>query len=207
MRSASRLKEYVNTEAEEMGVDLDAVREVETDADGTTIRVLAVDGETEADQVGFQVTEPNVETGRQMFNRRLGNGLRTLRSRLKDDEDSDSNSQDQAQNVGESTSENNGRQEDNGLNSPSTASGSATSNTTTSASQTPPGHELGQLSVSVALEDDSRSDLTSQFESLLDDLESETVSDTQFDELEERVDDIDDRLASIEEKLSLLSSD
>ncbi len=45
-------------EAEQQDIELDAVRKIESEADGITLRVLETDAESEEDQVGFQVTQP-----------------------------------------------------------------------------------------------------------------------------------------------------
>ncbi len=180
MRSTTELKDYVWEEAEEMGVEIESVREISDNNDGTTLRVLLEDGDTEADQVGFQVSRPNVDTGRNMFNRRVANGLRELRKRLRGDTgDIDQSATDPQtetdQNDQEPTSE------------------------PTLDITTPPS---GSLSVTVKLDDDSQSELEAEFEALLEEIEDSTVSPGQLEELETRIDDIDSRLQKFEETFS-----
>lgn len=198
MRSATELKDYVRREAKEMGVEIESVREISDDTDGVTIRVLLEDGETESDQVGFQVSRPNVDAGRNMFNRRVANGLRELRSRLRDDSDSNSadtdNTSDPAVNE-RSQSDQTPAVEDTSLpvDTERTNSQSIDSN-------------LGSLSVQVELEDDSRSELIGEFESVLDEIQESTVSEAQLEDLEERIDAVDSRLQKLEETLSMVGS-
>lgn len=201
MRSVSRLKEYAESEAEDMGIEIDAVREVETDTDGVTIRVLETDAENEADQVGFQVSRPNVDTGRNMFNRRLANGLRSLRSHIKDD-DSESDSTSEV----ESDPEDGSTKNQSETPSPQHTSAVVDENSATR-SDTPPTTELGGFSVRVELEEESRSEITDSLESTLDEFEEQTISVEEFRELEQRIEDVDERLQSLEEHLSMFGSD
>jgi len=198
MRSATELKDYVRREAKEMGVELESVREISDDGDGVTIRVLLEDGETESDQVGFQVSRPNVDTGRNMFNRRVANGLRELRSRLRDDSDSNSTDTDNTSDPAVNESSQSDQASDVGDASSTVDNKGANSESI--------GSDLGSLSVQVELEDDSRSELVGEFESVLDEIQESTVSEAQLDDLEERIDAVDSRLQKLEETLSMVGS-
>ena len=198
MRSATELKDYVRREAKEMGVELESVREISDDGDGVTIRVLLEDGETESDQVGFQVSRPNVDTGRNMFNRRVANGLRELRSRLRDDSDSNSTDTDNTSDPAVNESSQSDQASDVGDTSSTVDNKRANSQSI--------GSNLGSLSVQVELEDDSRSELVGEFESVLDEIQESTVSEAQLDDLEERIDAVDSRLQKLEETLSMVGS-
>lgn len=188
MRNESTLKDYVWEEAEELGVDLESVETVSNTEDSVTLRVLLKDGDSEKDQVGFQASRPNVDTGRNMFNRRITNGLRELRKIQRGESDSSS----------EETSD------------PSTT-GETEESPVVETDSVPPSDQaepqLGSLSVRVDLDEDSRSELTAEFESIFEDIQDSTVSPEQLESIEQRIDDLDSRLRKFEETFSAFSQD
>jgi len=194
MRSTTQLQDYVRREADELGIDLESVKVVETDDDSTVIRVLLKDGDVESDQVGFQVSRPNVDAGRNMFNRRVANGLRELRKRIRDEE-SDDDSETEPKETGDLPTE----KEDHD----STASEAVS----VGDSSTPTDSVNGDLSVHVELSEESRSELIDQFTSIKQDIGETTASTDDLQTLEERIDDVDARLKAIEDALSLFASD
>jgi hypothetical protein len=70
-------------EADTRDIDIDSVEHVDTESEGTTMRVLYEDAPDEKDQIGFQVTKPPGPMGDQMFGEQLQNGFRELRNYLR----------------------------------------------------------------------------------------------------------------------------
>lgn len=72
----------IRRESRAKGIELDAVREVDSKGPGTTYRVLETDADDEADQIGFDVTHPGGPTGNQMFSNKLEGSMDALRQYL-----------------------------------------------------------------------------------------------------------------------------
>ena len=196
MRSISRLKDYIREEAEEYEFELDAIREIEDeDTDGVTLRIIAEDGETEADQVGFQVLRPNINQGRSVFNQNVLAGLRELRDHYRDDRDGDTSRDLDPSNEQADIDQ---LDDDTGNESSSTV----TPSNSTQQQQDP----LGPLGVELTIDEESEEDLIAEFESLVEEIEEITVSESDLEELVERVDEIETRLTNLEEQLSMIGN-
>lgn len=186
---AEKLIERAEREADEYDFDLEAIREIDSDADGTTIRVLESDVDSEKNQVGFQVTKPPGEFGDRMFSKGLTDKMRALRDHIRsDDNDAEEIPDEDSATVTETPAEDPRQSTD---------------------EQTPSVPNAAQASsgmdLTVALDEDSLEDLQEEFDRFLQDVDDVTVDHSRVDELEENQADIDKRLASIEEKLSLLA--
>lgn len=196
MRSVSQLKDFVYDESDEYpSFELDDVREVGDGDDGVTIRVIAEDGEKEADQVGFQVVRPNIDQGREMFNRSVLSGLRELRDRYRDDRstDRDTNPDTESEQPDETTET---------PDSTTTRSdGTAENAVARSSAQNSP---LGPLSVSLSIDDDDREQLLEEIDSIIDEIEDEVASESDIDRIEARLDEVDQRLTNLEDALSMI---
>lgn len=194
---SERLIEKVEDEAEMQGVELDAVRQVDSDANGITIRVLETDADNEADQVGFQVTKPNVETGRTMFNKRLSDGMRSLRDILKDDDDgSDDDSEEEFEPESETSSE-----------TTEAMSDMASSHDEYAKPSTETTHqEVGEFELTASVDDESLEALRDELDTMFDEVNEEFVTSEEAEAIDDRLDDLDDRLTSLEETLSMLGT-
>lgn len=199
MRSTSKLKDFVYDEAEEYpSFDLDDVREISDDSDGITLRVLVEDAPDESDQVGFQVTRPNMAKGRgrQMFNDRVLNGLRELRDRYRDDRGDNSRDID-ASSDPEDASDRQETDRDDTIDDGRDVDGVTNSSAISDA-------DVGPLSVTLGIDEDARDELVEEFNAVLEELEETSASTDAVDDIEERLDDIDDRLTQLEDALSVV---
>lgn len=79
---SSNAKEKIRREADFHDIELETIRKVDSDGVGTTYRVLETDGESEADQVGFDVTHPDGPAGEQMFSNKLNDSFQALKQYL-----------------------------------------------------------------------------------------------------------------------------
>lgn len=197
-RRPSQLKDYVREEASEYEYDLDSVQEIEAGTeDATVIRVLLEDAEDEADQVGFEVSRPDVDQGRQMFNRQVQQGLRALRDKFHGNErgssrDIDPDSTDDT----DSTSREDERD---------------TTSIDTQQDQSDPDYtqptntgSMGPVAVTLTIDEDGQQELLDEMEALVEDIEDATVTTAELDAVESRIDEIDERLADIEDTLSMI---
>lgn len=198
------LIESVKREAEMHQVELDAVRHIEDeDSDvGITLRVLETDAENEADQVGFQVTKPNTQMGRQVFSERLSQGFRALSDHLRDGDDS--NGEDSERQIpDEDASSEPEMTEDAATEStePNTQPNSAPA-----PKQSQPTREVGSFSITTELDDDSLEALAAELDDTFDSITDELPDEERIDGLKEDIDDLDKRLSVLEEKLAMLGS-
>lgn len=192
MRSVSKLKDFVYDEADEYpSFELDDVREVGDGDNSVVLRVLVEDGETEADQVGFEVTRPNIDQGREMFNRSVLSGLRELRDLYRDDR---SNDRDRRSEQDEDVTEEETTQSEPTEAQSETPSGDSSGQDT----------QLGPVGVSLSIDDDDREFLVTEMQSAISEIEDEVASDTDIDRIESRLDEIDQRLTDLEEALSMI---
>lgn len=83
---ASDPKEKIRREADFHDVELEAIRKVESEGVGETYRVLETDAESEADQVGFDVTYPEGPAGEQMFSNKLSDSFTALKDYINGDD-------------------------------------------------------------------------------------------------------------------------
>lgn len=196
------LIESVEREAEMHPIELDAIRHVETDDDGAgiTIRVLETDAISSEDQVGFQVTKPNTQMGRQVFSERLGQGLRSLASHVRDkDDESDSEGQRSKGDIETESTDDIPDTDDYAKEyDGSVPTGSET------ASQ--PTHEIGEFTVTARIGDESLAGLQKELDDAFEDISDEIPSEERIANIEEKQDDLDDRLSVLEEKLAILGS-
>lgn len=198
------LKESVEREAELHPVELDAVKHVETDDSdaGITLRVLETDAADESDQIGFQITKPDTQMGRQVFSERLGSGFRALTDHLRDngsDDDSDSERQG-------STDEDNFDPE------PETQSVPEESQMTHDDAETgermanPPHREVGEFSITTTVDDESLERLMEELDNTFEEITDEFVDEAQVNGNTDAIEDLDERLSAVEEKLAMLGS-
>ena len=166
-------------EMQDLDDDLDAIREVSSDANGTVIRVLLEDAESEADQVGFQATKPPGQLNDTMFTKRLKNGMRELNDILAGKQPTQSNTADTPDEDPRESSTTEQTEPSDSVESDSTVSQVAEAD----------------LTVELAITNESIEEIRSV---LSDELEDAPRT--------ERVDEIDERLTSLEERLSLLGS-
>lgn len=176
--------ERARRQAETMGIDIDAVREIDSDADGVTVRVLLHDAEREVDQVGFDVTRPPGEFGDQLFSEQLQKGLRKLR----DYEPGDGSTTDTA---AETTADDHTGHEP----APTTSTHDETTQ-----------HRVGEFDLTVRMGEESLVDLQTELADAVEDIVDDTVDADRVDELEATVESIDERLQRIEETLATLGS-
>jgi hypothetical protein len=198
------LIETVEREAELHPVELENIRHIENDdIDGITIRVLETDGETEADQVGFQVTKPNTQMGRQAFTERLESGLRSLTDHVRDNDDTEDNADSERQNSEDDTT-------DSEQDSQSVSESRDFSDETESdgSNETIPtrSREVGSFSITTELDQDSLGKLSAELEDTFDELTDELPDEEKIADLEDNMDEIDDRLSVLEDKLAMLGS-
>lgn len=197
MRNPGKLKDFVYDEADEYSsFELDDVRVVTNDDNGVTLRVLSEDGDEEADQVGFQVTRPRMDQGRQMFNERVLNGLRELRNRYRDDRGETSREFDPSS---PNEAELDDRQETDHEDTEAPSS-----RETTGTVDRPSNDPLGPLAVTLSVDEDAEQALVEEFESIVEEIDDVSASQDALDEVEERLDAIDDRLTQLEEALSMV---
>lgn len=197
------LKESVEREAEMHPVELDAVRHIKNEdgESGITLRVLETDAEDEADQVGFQVTKPNTQMGRQVFSERLGQGFRALTDHLRDTGDSDnSDSERQVSDVSDATTSEATDDTEEQVEQPDQ------SNTTSKPAQSQPTREVGSFSITTELDDDSLNALADELDNTFEDITDELPDEERIGDIEDDIDDLDDRLSVLEEKLAMLGS-
>lgn len=98
MVNYDELESKVHDQADFLEVNISHVERAETAGDGMAVKVIGVDGETEADQVGFTVAHPGTPRGSQMFNNKLKAGLQNLRSYMRgDQDDGDDTDEDEAE--------------------------------------------------------------------------------------------------------------
>lgn len=192
------------SEAETKGIDLDGARVVDSDMDGTTIRVLAVDAPEEKDQVGFQVTRPPGEMGDTIFQRSLSDGLRELKRYLREKEgDEENESDDEGATVAETPDEDPRTDQtyDDELNDnpPSDLPAQALS-----IASIPGGSPTETLSLEVQVDPDSLQNFRDDFEDLFDEYRERVASTERADELEERLENVDERLTRLEQSLTML---
>jgi len=212
--------------AETQGVDddLDAIREIDTDADGVTVRVLLEDAESETDQVGFDSTRPRGQMADQMFRDSLRNGMRDLKRYLRNDGLEDDTTQADDETVAD-TDDTDDSGTDNSVTDDSGTDDSDTHNKTemraesagdpaggneTVASE-PHGREADELRVkTVALKtelaEDSLDSLRADLDETLEEAQNECVGKPRIEDVEARLKEIDKRLTAIEEQLSMLGS-
>lgn len=189
-------------EAEEYpSFDLDDVREISDGGDGITLRILETDAEDESDQVGFQVTRPNMSDGRgrQIFNDRVLSGLRELRDRFRDDRGDESRDFD-ASSDSEDASDRQETDRDDTIDDGRDVDAIANSSAIDDA-------DVGPLSVTLGIDEESRDELVEEFNAVLEELEEASASTETVEEHEERLDDIDDRLTQLEDTLSMVGND
>ena len=178
--------------SESVGIDLDDVREIETDTRGVTVRVLAVDADDERDQVGFDVTRPPGDMGREMFDRRLREGLRELKrvvNRGGDETD------DELDSVTEPDTEDIDRMEEDEFDDRENLS-----------TNVPSTEVIETVGMRVSLDDGSLQDLCEELDDVFEQFDDRAVSEERVDELEDRLDDVDSRLTALEEQLSMLGN-
>lgn len=203
--SSSEINSLIDTverEAEMHPVDIEAVRHIEgDDSDGITIRVLETDATAESDQVGFQVTKPNTDMGRQIFTERLGSGFRSLSDHLRSDDDSDDDpdddtlketSSDQTESTESSSTENSRREEP-------MDDGSATDEIIET-------REVGTFSITTSLNEDSLDRLSTELDTTFEEITDELPDEERIENIENDVDDLDERLSTLEQKLAMLGS-
>jgi len=165
--------------------DLDAIREVNTDGNGTAVRVLLEDAADEADQVGFQTSKPPGTVGQNMFRKRLKQGMRELK------------------NIRDGTQTNSGERAEESVETEAPTDTEDVVRTEDQASTDVVSDNAQQsLEVGVTLTDDSLSELTDA----LDETTAAMPSAERVDEIESRLDTIEDRLDDVEERFSMLAS-
>ena len=196
------LKESVEREAELHPVEIDAVKHIDTDEPGTTLRILETDAEDESDQVGFQVTKPESDMGRQVFGERLGDGFRALVDHLRDGDTDDSDSERQ-------------RSEDQSMDAEDMSSddpgygGEKTGDTEMKPNPkhpSPPTREVGTFSITTTVDEDSLEQLVEELDRTFEEITDEFVDEEVVESNENRIDDLDERLSLVEEKLAALGS-
>jgi hypothetical protein len=192
-------KRMIDSQADLAGVDIEATTLVDTDSDGDTFRVLETDADTEAEQVGFQITHPGGPMGDRMFKDRLKQYFDALREQQRSDDrdtsadttETDDTDTDDAADASESdtpTDDHSARIAE------------------TSATDPPPSHDVSadtttplvDTSIDVAITDDSINALRAELDDVTD---PETVV-----ELEARIDSLEDRVETLEAAFDALAS-
>lgn len=211
------LKERVRSKADEYNVDIDAVREIDTNGSGTTLRIVETDAPDEVDQVGVQITYPDTKTGDMMFSDQLTGAIRQLRDYVDDTGDGNGNDND---NNSSSTDDNDTVDANDGTGSDTDADDSdmdelerlaqnESKDTDTSDSSADEGSQSSthsDLSTTVTLEFDQDS-LDEFKETIESSLPDEQPDMDHTEDIEGRLDAIEDRLDDIESAFAVLSSD
>lgn len=174
--------------AEMQGVDddLDAIREIDTDADGVTVRVLLQDGEDERDQVGFDSTRPQGHMADELFRDSLRNGMRSLKQHMRGSSTSTTDEDDVDQEESKTNVDANDSAED--------------------PAETATEYPSKYLELTVGVDDNSLRGLREELEEFLEEIDDVTVEKERVEEIEDRLDNIDERLKNLEDQLSMLGS-
>lgn len=181
-------KNRIKREADSYGIELDAIRTVDSDGRGTVFRVLETDADDEVNQVGFQVQKMPNSRGPDMFENRLQDGLRQLRDVVRDGStDSEPRSieeleDNEADDTDESTS--------------SSTEDESVPNTVERVEK--------QLGLRVTMDDESLETFRDELEALLDEQDD---TDARLTMVEDDIDDLDGRITSIEQTLSAIGGD
>ena len=202
MSSGSGLTGRAEREADMKDIDIDDVRQIDTEGEGQTIRVIYESGPTEKDEVGFQVTKPPGPMGEQMFQERLSNGFTELRNYISgnsaDDDSDDTN--DRADGDKATVAE---TPDDDPRGGDTESSSSPTDGDTASTADAPATTTTEhELTLAVDLNEDATELLESQLAEIASELnELEGVSATVSDN-EERLDDLEARVEKVESSLN-----
>lgn len=187
MSSTTGLRDRIEREADLQDVELETIRVIDSESDGTTFRILAEDGETEAEQVGFQVTKPPGPLGEEMFTNQLDDGMRQLKRLLNGE---DPNPEPEPDPEPEPTD------------SDTTTSTDPTGREVETERSAP---EMG-VALTVSMDDDSLTELRNELSDVLEDYDERTVAETRVAELEEQLEELDARIEKLEETLSMLGN-
>lgn len=197
------LIESVEREAETHPVEIEAIRHIEGEEEGITLRVLETDADSEADQVGFQVTKPNTQMGRTVFSERLGQGFRALSDHIRDGGDDEDGSDDNEQlSEGDDTDEEPNPEPV----SENSQMMSDTESVPTGDTVPEPTQEVGSFSITTELNEDSLNDLSAELDNTFEEITDELPDEARISEIEDDIDELDERLSVLEEKLAMLGS-
>jgi hypothetical protein len=192
--SSDSIIDKIERQAEQKGIELDTVNEVESDGDGTTFRVLEQDAPNEVDQVGFEITHPEGPLSRNMFDTQLRKYLESLQSTISgsdtddDEETSEPTDADKAL-TADAESDPTESHIDNGVSE------------TTSDRNVRVEPDIAIEAV-LSIDEDSLTEVEQELSATIDD-ELGDVND--IIELADRVDELDERLSKIEDGLSTLT--
>lgn len=213
--TATPLRDRVNREAKTRDIDIDSVEHVDTESEGTTVRVLYKDAPDEADQIGFQVTKPPGPMGDQMFGEQLQNGFRELRNYLRGT-DTNSGSDSDTDTASESDTEAADTPSPSGSDTGASPSPSRTDDTEAdpdATSTASPG--VGEINHEVTLEtrlaQEDHEAMRTAMQEFADQFQAkeERINElqTQLDEMDNRVEKLENAIANIGSGLSVLTED
>jgi hypothetical protein len=186
MVGVQAVKRMIDSQADLAGVDVEATTLVDTDADGDTFRVLETDADTEAEQVGFQITHPGGPMGDRMFKDRLKQYFDALQEQQRSDDPDDS---------ADTTETDDTDTDDHTAQMAETPATDPRPSHDVSADTTAPSVDT---SIDVAITDDSIDALRAELDDVTD---PETVV-----ELEARIASLEDRVETLEAAFDALAS-
>jgi len=207
----SDLRDRVDREADDRGIDIDAIREVSTDDPGIRLRVIETDAAQETDQIGFEITYPDGPTADMMFSQQLEKSMRSLKDYIDgDDTDGSTDDVDSSDGIDSSSDDepvdeleelaNADQPED-----PSTVEAEDASNTDRIDTPEPESTTIG---VQVGLDDESIDDLVDDLEAVIEDHTTDVEEATdRVSELGDRIDDLDARVSDIESTFAAIGPD
>lgn len=180
MSSSQPLRDRIHREADLQDVEIEAIRTIDTESEGTTLRILHADAEDEADQVGFQITKPPGPHADQMFSDRLEDGMRQM-SDLVNGTGGESSTSTQSSEPSETSD----------TSEPSERTQMADSGATESAHETLENEILESVELTVELDEDSLESVRSEVADVLEEYDARSVDTARVDELEARIERIE----------------
>lgn len=189
-QSQTPLRDRVFREADTRDIDIDSVEHIDTESEGTTVRVLYKDAPDEENQVGFQVTKPPGPMGDQMLGEQLANGFRELRDYIRNDRtDGSDNTEDTPADADDDTEQTLSDDEIDEI---------VEETTSTSTDTAEPG--VGEIQHTVTLEttlaDADHETIRTALSELIDEVQQK----------DERIDELSDELAETNERLDKLEN-
>ena len=205
-QTTDSLKDKIETAASRRDIELDSIRVIADNDDQRTFRVLETDAETEADQVGFQVTHPGGPTGDSMFDRQLNNAMDNLRAYLNGEDPNEATDDADAledQSTGDDA-EYPEPESENADGSVMTDAFEDSRETTETAEDPEPENPKrvepsASAQITVAFDDDQIDEIREMFQETTDEIAES------HEDLDERIDELDDRISRLEEALSGLA--
>ena len=196
-QTTASLKDQIESAADRRDIQLDAIKTL-NDGEQRTFRVLETDGESEADQVGFQITHPGGPTGDDMFRRHLNNAMDQLRDHVNGDFDPEEEAE---PTVDDETTEADVAENDVEDDPADTESDAVEETTEEDLDLSEPRHVPSKTSaeITVSFDDDQLEEIREMFDETTEEI---TAS---HEDLDERLDSLDERISRLEEALSGLA--